>query len=98
MIPTRPAAALRLRQVQKGSSVSPPKEDGMRALLMGLCFVAISGLVAISDRCRADEEEKVPLDKLPKAVTEAVKKKFPRAELVSAEKEKQDGKTVYEVK
>jgi RNA polymerase sigma factor (sigma-70 family) len=42
-------------------------------------------------------EEKVPLDKLPKAVTDAVKARFPEAKLVSAEKEKEDGKTVYEV-
>jgi uncharacterized membrane protein YkoI len=43
------------------------------------------------------EEEKVPLDKLPKAVTDAVKAKFPTATLVSASTEKEDGKTVYEV-
>lgn len=42
-------------------------------------------------------EEKVPLDKLPKAVVDAVKKRFPAAELVSAEKETDAGKTVYEV-
>jgi hypothetical protein len=45
----------------------------------------------------ADDEEKVPLDKLPKAVTEAVKKRFPDAELQSAEKEKEGDKTVFEV-
>ena len=45
---------------------------------------------------RADEE-KVPLDKLPKEVTEAIKKKFPKAELVKASKEDMDGKPVYEV-
>jgi uncharacterized membrane protein YkoI len=43
------------------------------------------------------DEEKVPLDKLPKAVVEALKKRFPDAELVSAEKEDENGKTVYEV-
>jgi hypothetical protein len=63
----------------------------MRYLLSGLVAFAFFGLTA-----RADEE-KVPLDKLPKAVTEAVKKRFPDAELKSAEKEKEDGKTVYEV-
>jgi uncharacterized membrane protein YkoI len=45
---------------------------------------------------RADEE-KVPLNKLPKVVKEAVMKRFPDAELVSAEKEVEKGKTVYEV-
>lgn len=62
-----------------------------RMLSAGVATLAlvVSGVLA--------DEEKVPLDKLPKEVTEAVKKKFPKAELVSAEKEKEDGKTVYEV-
>jgi len=60
--------------------------------------LAVSGfLMAVLAPAWADDEEKVPLDKLPKAVTEAVKKRFPDAELVSAEKEKADDKTVYEV-
>jgi uncharacterized membrane protein YkoI len=58
------------------------------AAAMALLFVAIGA--------RADEE-KVPLDKLPKAVVDAVKARFPGAKLVSAEKEKDDGKTVFEV-
>jgi hypothetical protein len=45
---------------------------------------------------RADEE-KVPLDKLPKTVVNAVKDRFPRGELVEASKETEDGKTEYEV-
>ena len=42
-------------------------------------------------------EESIPLDKLPKAVTEAVKKRFPKATMVGAAKETEDGKTEYEV-
>src|SRR5262245_7668500 len=42
-------------------------------------------------------EEKIPVDKLPKAVADAVKAKFPGAELKGAEKEEEDGKTIYEV-
>ena len=42
-------------------------------------------------------DEKLPLDKLPKAVVDAVKEKFPKAEMKAAEKEVEDGKTVYEV-
>jgi uncharacterized membrane protein YkoI len=42
-------------------------------------------------------EEKVPLDKLPKAVKDAVLKRFPKADLKSAEKENENGKIVYEV-
>jgi hypothetical protein len=45
---------------------------------------------------RADEE-KVPLDKVPKAVLDAAKKRFPKAEVVGASKEKEDNKTVYEI-
>jgi hypothetical protein len=45
---------------------------------------------------RADED-KVPLDKLPKPIIEVLKKKFPKAELVEASKEIEDGKTEYEV-
>lgn len=54
-------------------------------------------LLVLITVARADDEEKVPLDKLPKAVVDAVKAKFPSAKLISAEKEKEDGKTVYEV-
>jgi hypothetical protein len=74
--------------------VTPPKEDSMRKVLCGLLVMAITGLVVRADD---EKEEKVPLDKLPKAVVEAVKAKFPKAELVSAEKENEDGKIVYEV-
>jgi uncharacterized membrane protein YkoI len=45
---------------------------------------------------RADEE-KVPLDKVPKAVLDAVKAKFEGAKLLGAAKEKEDGKTIYEI-
>ena len=43
------------------------------------------------------EEEKVPLDKVPAKLKDAVKAKFPDAELVSASTEKEGGKTVYEI-
>jgi uncharacterized membrane protein YkoI len=42
-------------------------------------------------------EEKIPLDKVPKAVLAAVKARFPDAKMVSAEKETEKGKTVYEI-
>jgi uncharacterized membrane protein YkoI len=56
------------------------------------CFLAILGGAS----GRADEE-KVPLDKVPKAVMDAVKKRFPNAKIMGAEKEVEDGKTSYEV-
>ena len=70
----------------------------MRSLVIGtvgLALLALVGLTAVW--AEDDKEEKVPLDKLPKAVVDAVKAKFEGAELVSAEKEKEDGKEVYEV-
>ena len=60
------------------------------------CLASLLSLVAIS-AAWADDEEKVPLDKLPKAIVDAVKKKFPKAELVEASKETENGKTEYEV-
>lgn len=45
---------------------------------------------------RADEE-KVPLDKVPKAVLEAATKRFPKAEVIGASKETEKDKTIYEV-
>lgn len=63
------------------------------------CIIDLVVLLSLSalSPAWADDEEKVPLDKLPKAVVEAVKKKFPKAEMVEASKEKEDGNTVYEV-
>ncbi len=55
--------------------------------------VVVAGLVRAGD----EGEEKVPLDKLPKAVSEAVMKKFPKAKMISASKEKEKDKIVYEV-
>jgi transcriptional regulator len=63
-----------------------------------LCFLAlaVSGISLLSGGVQAGED-KIPLDKLPKAVEEAVKKRFPKAELVAAAKETVDKKTEYEV-
>jgi hypothetical protein len=57
----------------------------------------VVGLILAAGMARADDPEKVPLDKLPKAVTDAVTAKFPKAKLKSATKEKQDSKLVYEI-
>lgn len=57
------------------------------------CVVVLAAAVV----ARADEE-KVPLDKLPKAVVAAVKARFPKAEMTEGAKEEDDQKkTVYEV-
>ncbi len=43
------------------------------------------------------QEERVPLDKVPKPVMEAVKARFNDADVTGASKETEDGKLVYEV-
>ncbi|HEY7154112.1 MAG TPA: PepSY domain-containing protein [Gemmataceae bacterium] len=64
-------------------------------LAASIVLGALSGVLA-----RADDEakeEKVSLDKVPKAALDAVKAKFKDAKLVSAQTEKEDGKLVYEI-
>ncbi len=61
-------------------------------------LLAIALLAAAVVLRADDEDDKVPLDKLPKEVTAAVKKKFPGAELLSAIKDTHDkNKPTYEV-
>ena len=68
----------------------------MRSVAFAGAGVLLSGLLALTSASRADEE-KVPLADVPKAVLDAVKAKFPGAELTGAEKETEDGKTVFEI-
>jgi uncharacterized membrane protein YkoI len=68
----------------------------MRTFAWCLTLAAVVGFVGVPGGARADEEN-VPLDKLPKAVADGVKKRFPDAELKEASKEDENGKTVYEV-
>lgn len=67
----------------------------MRHGILGLWVVAL--LLVFGLAARADEE-KVELNKLPRAVAEAVRKTFPKARLVSASREVEDGKPLYEVR
>jgi hypothetical protein len=53
--------------------------------------LSIAGLKA-----QADEKE-IPIDKVPKAVIDAVKKKFPTIQIKSATEETEDGKVSYEI-
>jgi uncharacterized membrane protein YkoI len=74
------------------------EDTAMRKLVvgtLGLALVALVGLAAV--RADEDKEEKVALDKLPKAVTDAVKAKFDGCEMIAASKEKENGKEVFEV-
>ena len=58
--------------------------------------VALLAGFALATPVQADED-KIALDKLPAKVTAAVKEKFKDAELVSASKETEDGKVLFEV-
>ena len=65
----------------------------MRIYMRGLGASVL--IVLLVSATAADEE--VPLEKLPKKVVAAVKAKFAGAELVSATKDSEEGKTYYEV-
>jgi hypothetical protein len=58
--------------------------------------LAMVGLLGVAVGAPADEV-KVPLNAVPKGVLQTVQKRFPKAELIEASKETEDGKTVYEV-
>jgi uncharacterized membrane protein YkoI len=66
----------------------------MRRLLGWLGAVAVMGLFLAS---AAADEEKVPLDKIPRKVMAAIKARFPGARIDKASKETSDGKVVYDI-
>jgi hypothetical protein len=43
-------------------------------------------------------QENVPINRLPSPVTAAIKNRFPKSELISAEIDRENGKVKYEVK
>jgi hypothetical protein len=67
----------------------------MRRVASWLSLTAVVGLVLVAASAAADE--KIPLDKVPKAVLDAIKGRFPGADITSVEKENEDGKVVYDV-
>src|SRR5437868_14351659 len=64
--------------------------------LFGWSGVAVAGLVLLASAARADDK-KVPLDKVPKPVMDAIKARFPGADITSVEKEKEGDKVVYDI-
>ena len=66
----------------------------MRTMAWSAMAVFTATLVGATGRA---DEEKVPRDKLPKAVAEAAQKRFPKVEMKEATKEKDGDKVVYEV-
>jgi hypothetical protein len=74
----------------------------MRTFLRCVAVVAVAGMTFVGqinaeDKNKKEEEKKVAIDKLPQAVTDAVKKMFPKSELVEATEEKEDDEVEYEV-
>jgi hypothetical protein len=59
-------------------------------------FVVFVVVLTLGAPSRGDEQ-KIPLADVPKVALDAVKAKFPAAELKAAAKETEDGKTTYEV-
>ena len=67
----------------------------MRVLRWMMPVAALGIVVALAD-VRADEVD-IPIEKVPKAVMDTVKARFPGAEMKAAAKEEAEGKTSYEV-
>jgi uncharacterized membrane protein YkoI len=57
----------------------------------------VLALLAVVVRADDKKAEKLSFDKAPKAVQEAVKARFPGADVTSIEKETEDGKVVYDI-
>ena len=67
----------------------------MRRVLGLSAVVGLLMLAAVA--VAADKAEKIPLDKVPKAVMDSIKGRFPNCEIASVEKEKEDTKIVYDI-
>ncbi len=79
--------------------VSPKKEIAMSNARIWFTGIVVVGLIVVATSAGAEDEkaEKLSPDKLPKKVMDTIKKRFPGAEITSAEKEKEDGKVVYDI-
>src|SRR5262245_4336800 len=78
--------------------VCQTQEIAMRRIIGWSAASAVAGLVLLAAVAGADEKDKkISLDKAPKAVQDAIKGRFPKAEVASIEKETEGGKVVYDV-
>jgi uncharacterized membrane protein YkoI len=70
----------------------------MRGIAGAAALIAAAVVVIVAANGLADDKpEKIAPDKLPKKIMDAIKNRFPNAEITSAEKEKEDGKVVYDI-
>ncbi len=60
-------------------------------------YIGMAAMILMAAAPAAWADEKVDLDKVPKAVVDAVKARFPDAEIKGAEKETEEGKLYYEI-
>ena len=63
----------------------------------GMSALAVLLMAATMARAEEEKGKKIPLDKAPKAVRDAINGRFPGAEVSSVEKETENGKVVYDV-
>ena len=73
----------------------PLEEDMVKLIHRSAAAIATALLVFTA--AIADDAKKVPLDKIPKAIKDAINARFPEAEITSVEKETEDGKVVFDV-
>jgi hypothetical protein len=82
------------------------QENLMRAIFGVVCVSVVAGLVTAAtlawaddkkDEKKEDKAEKIAADKLPEKIKATINKRLPGAEITSAEKEKEDGKVVYDI-
>src|SRR5262245_54127069 len=70
----------------------------MRRIISGSVVSAVAGLVLLAAVAQAEEKDKkIPLEKVPKAVQDVIKARFPGAEVTSIEKEIEAGAVVYDI-
>ncbi len=67
----------------------------MRGIMSLMCLIAVA--VLVTSVLAADKPEKIAPDKLPQKVKDAIKARFPKGEITSAEKEIEDGNVVFDI-
>src|SRR5262245_13068771 len=79
----------------------PMMTRGLNWCARGMAVVLLTGFVLVTTVSRAEEKEKkakdLELDKIPKAVMDALKAKFPKAEIHKWTKEKEGDDVVYDI-
>jgi hypothetical protein len=60
-------------------------------------LAALAVTLLVLTAATGDDAKKVPLDKIPKAIKDAINGRFPDAEITGVEKETEDGKVMFDV-